>query len=545
MAVIHVTDASGRQWRVALTPNAVCTIGRARETNRIVLNDVQVSRQHAHIKHERGVYVLVDGALADGELRRSANHVFVNGQQCFEHRLQDGDRITLGASALRFEQADPARDSRPVDFDDDPLGSTQVVLATSDVIKGDQPSASPSPIEYAALQRKANVLLLLYEMSKTLGSVFNLDAIFEQATDLLLRMTPADRVFALLAEPVGGAVGDDASLKVVAMKARDPRRRGLAAQTSIGRTITRKAMRERAALLSQDVTADPELRDVQSIRVQGVRSTICAPIIADGTVHGALYADRLDKLGWFTRDDLELATAVAAQTAVAVANARAHERLAREQIARATYARFMPEYVVGQILENPDSFKLGGVNQTVTVLFADIRGFTRLSELAPPEKVVHLLNRYFSGMSEIIFRRGGTVDKYIGDGLMALFGAPAVGAGDAVNAVVAAVEMQRAMKDINGDLVAHGLAEISIGIGLHTGEATVGFIGSERRLEYTAIGDTVNVSARLETLAEPGQILVSEETKRAAGHMVYALAPRGAVTVKNREQSVQVFEVAW
>jgi adenylate cyclase len=133
------------------------------------------------------------------------------------------------------------------------------------------------------------------------------------------------------------------------------------------------------------------------------------------TGHGALYADRLDPFAAFKPDDLELISAVAAQTAIAVENARAHERLAREEVARANYSRFLPEYVVKQMLENPDSFKLGGVNQTITILFADIRGFTRISEHAPPEKIVSLLNRYFSAMTDIIFAHGGTLDKYLGE----------------------------------------------------------------------------------------------------------------------------------
>jgi adenylate cyclase len=301
-------------------------------------------------------------------------------------------------------------------------------------------------------------------------------------------------------------------------------------------------MGERAALLSQDAAADASLAS-ESIVSQGIRSTICAPLITDAAVYGVLYADRLDPLTWFTRDDLQLVTAVAAQTALAVQSARAHERLAREEVARATYGRFMPDYVVKQILADPASIKLGGVNQTVTVLFADIRGFTRMSEHTSPERVVHLLNRYFTTMSEIILKHGGTVDKYIGDGLMALFGAPQAAPDDAAGAVSAAVEMQEAMTQVNADLRGAGLAEVSIGIGLHTGEATVGYIGSERRSEYTAIGDTVNVSARLETHARPGEILLSQETRNAAGELPYVFVPREPIRVKNRETPIKIFEV--
>src|SRR5438874_6102965 len=196
------------------------------------------------------------------------------------------------------------------------------------------------------------------------------------------------------------------------------------------------------------------------------------------------------------------------------------------------------------MLKNPDSFKLGGVFHTITILFADIRGFTRISEHAPPEKIVNLLNRYFSAMTDIIFAHGGTLDKYLGDGLMALFGAPTITPKDAGNALSAAVAMQRRMLTINDELRAEGFPEIGIGIGLHTGEVTVGYIGSERRSEYTAIGDSVNTASRLESNAKSGQILVSDATAKAARSR-YKLHPRDPITVKNREQPVILWEVDW
>jgi len=151
---------------------------------------------------------------------------------------------------------------------------------------------------------------------------------------------------------------------------------------------------------------------------------------------------------------------------------------------------------------------------------------------------------YFSQMTEIIFSYGGTLDKYIGDGLMALFGAPTATPLDASNALNAAVDMQRRIIEINIDLKAEGFQEIGVGIGLHTGEATVGYIGSDRRSEYTAIGDTVNLASRLESNAKGGQILLSDSTASAAT-TAYELAPREAINVKNRVQPVPLFEVLW
>ncbi|HYT49261.1 MAG TPA: adenylate/guanylate cyclase domain-containing protein [Pyrinomonadaceae bacterium] len=553
MALLKVTDASGRQAQHQLNSRTLCLIGRAPD-NQIVLDDPRASRHHAHVKpNEDGSFAIVDGVVVNGELRRSANKVFVNGEQKFEHALKNGDRVTIGASTLRFEQPKEER-TADLSFDDKPLGHTQLLMSAKDVLTTVLRQSDPSVGGTAAprgdkvlesLQRKANILSEIYEMSKALGAGFDLDRIFKMATDIIFRSTPADRVIALLAEGVVTEQNaDDAKLFPIATRARDEKLEAHARKMTIGRTITRKVMKDRVALLSQDAAADEQFAGVDSIVSQGVRSTICAPLFTEAGVHGALYADRLDPFSAFKPDDLELISAVAAQTAIAVENVRAHERLAKEEVARANYSRFLPEYVVKQMLENPNSFKLGGVTQTITVLFADIRGFTRISEHAAPEKIVGLLNRYFSAMTDIIFAHGGTLDKYLGDGMMALFGAPTVTPKDAANAMAAAVAMQRRMLSINDELRAEGFPEIGVGIGLHTGEVIVGYIGSERRSEYTAIGDTVNTASRLESNAKAGEILVSEATAQAARSR-YQLAPRDPISVKNREQPVPLFEIEW
>jgi len=530
-------------------------IGRAPD-NQIVLDDPRASRHHAHIKpNDDGTFTLVDGVFVNGQMKRSANKVFVNGEQQFEYKLKDGDRVTIGASTIRFEQP---REERTADlsFDDKPLGHTQLLMSAKDVLqtvlRQSDPSISGGTVVpksgdkvLESLQRKANILSEIYEMSKALGAGFDLDRIFKMATDIIFRSTPSDRVVALLTESVvTDQNAENAKLFPIATRARDAKLEAHAHKMTIGRTITRKVMMDRVALLSQDVAADEQFAGVDSIVSQGVRSTICAPLVTESGVHGALYADRLDPFSAFKPDDLELISAVAAQTAIAVENVRAHERLAKEEVARANYSRFLPEYVVKQMLENPESFKLGGVMQTITVLFADIRGFTRISEHAPPEKIVRLLNRYFSAMTDIIFAHGGTLDKYLGDGLMALFGAPTVTPKDAANAMSAAVAMQRRMLSINDELRAEGFPEIGIGIGLHTGEVVVGYIGSERRSEYTAIGDSVNTASRLESNAKAGEILVSETTANAARSR-YQLVPREPINVKNRVQPVPLFEIEW
>ena len=560
-AKLKITESAGRRWEIELIPDKIYLIGRA-QGNDITLNDRRASRQHAQIVASRSGFKLIDGYISGGEIQRSVNHVYVNDQPFLEKDLETGDRITIGTSLLVIKIYDdapqptaPPVDPHPVSqnpgnltFNDQPLGQTQLFISANEII-GSQTSlpgdsVSIDSTEFKALRRKAQILEMFYEMSKTLGTVFDLEETFARATDLIFRGTPADRVVALLAdETVDGKILAY-SLSPIASKSRDVSMTRLTEKLTISRTITQKVMREKVALLSQDVTADAQFSGAQSIVSQGVRSTICAPLITESNVHGVVYADRLDPFATFSQDDLELISAVAAQTAVTVEMVKAHRRLAREEVARANYSRFMPEYVVKQLLEKPDSFKLGGSNQTITVLFADIRGFTALSERENPEKIVGLLNRYFSAMSEIIFEHGGTLDKYIGDGLMAIFGAPTATPQDADNALWTAIEMQRRVQSLNQELRAEGYSPFEIGIGLHTGVATVGYIGSDRRSEFTAIGDTVNLASRLESNAESGQILISEATAKAA-EKPYSLLMQNPLQVKNRTQPVSLFELKW
>lgn len=567
-ASLKITEPNGRVWDFDLAPGAEYSIGRAKD-NDIVLNDRRVSRKHARVNAAGGQFTIIDGFFENGNLIRSVNHVFINGAPMLEKRLESGDAIVIGESRLEFFLTEPAAPSgqllevltpsgeKPVtaavisegvNYDDKPLGHTQVQISANEII-GRQThlsieSAVATPEEIKDLRRKAKMLELLYEMSKSIGTVFDLKEIFEKATDLIFRGTPADRVVALIAdETVDGKILAY-SLFPIAVRTRDEHTDKLTSKLTISRTITQKVMREKVAVLSQDAKTDDQFLGSDSIVSQGVRSTICAPLITESNVHGVLYADRLDPFATFSADHLEMISAVAAQTAVTVETVKAHKRLAREEVARANYSRFMPEYVVKQLLDNPNSFRLGGVNQQVTVLFADIRGFTALSEKENPEKVVSLLNRYFSVMTDIIFEHGGTLDKYIGDGLMAIFGAPTATEEDALNAVKAAVTMQKRLAQLNAELYNEGYGNISIGIGLHTGEATIGYIGSNKRSEYTAIGDTVNLASRLESNAAGGQILMSEATAAASGNLI-PVNVREPLTVKNRVQPVNVLEVKW
>jgi adenylate cyclase len=216
------------------------------------------------------------------------------------------------------------------------------------------------------------------------------------------------------------------------------------------------------------------------------------------------------------------------------------EKASREQTVR-IFNRFLDPRVVDSLVaqgETPQS--LSGQARDITVLFSDIRGFTTMSESHTPEQIVALLNRYFSLQVEIIFRHGGTLDKFIGDAIMAFWGAPQDDPQHAVHAVAAAIEMEQCLLRFKQELGDEG-KNFDVGIGIHSGKAVVGFIGSDERLDYTAIGDTVNLSSRIEGLTKGvARILVSGDTVARCGD-AFDFTATGSYKVKGRLQEVELF----
>ena len=204
----------------------------------------------------------------------------------------------------------------------------------------------------------------------------------------------------------------------------------------------------------------------------------------------------------------------------------------------------MSPTIVEKILANPDEIQLGGENQVVTILFSDIRGFTRMSGHMQPHAVVELLNEYFSEMTDIIFDSGGTLDKYLGDGIMAVYGAPIPKPDDALRATRSAIEMQRSLAALNHNWESRGQPPLRMGVGVNTGPVTAGNIGSAKRMDYTVIGDAVNLASRLCSNAVGGQILVSDSTFMLlnGGIPGQRLDP---IRVKGKETPVELHEIYW
>jgi adenylate cyclase len=212
-------------------------------------------------------------------------------------------------------------------------------------------------------------------------------------------------------------------------------------------------------------------------------------------------------------------------------------------VERAALRLYLPAQVV-EAIESEGGTQLGGLLQPVTVVFADIRGFTRLSERMDAREVVQLLNEFFTASTDVVVEAGGVLDKFIGDCVMALFGAPSPSPNDALRAVQAAANMQRAAAKLSTNRLERGLRGIEIGVGIHTGLAVVGNIGSAQRMQYTAIGDTVNVAARLVSRAAGGEIVVSDDVRSAAGDS-FAFTPLGEVELKGRTQKIGIHALRW
>lgn len=503
----------------------------------LVLEDARISRRHAVLTRAGGRVVVADLG--------SRNGTFLNGKRVegAVQPLAPGDVLKVGDFTLVFDPQEA------IVFAQDPaVGEMRAVLqkAPDEVIhSGMVPAAgaarevSPEGLRFE-LEKKTRVLGLFYELSRTLGSVFTLTDVYDKAIAILLQVTPAARVMIYQKGERGEMRHVASGSRGGAAGASDPAVQPL----RVSKTVFDNVAKQRVSVLLENTSrGDPSVPD--SLKLHQAHSVMAAPIVCRTGLLGVIYTDQQDVMQTFSSDDLDLLNAVAVQTGIALDTVRAHEALRREAKAREKYERFLPQQLVDDVMLDPNKeIRPGGVRQTITVLFADLRGFTTLSEANAPETVVDLLNRFFTLMSEVIFRHGGTLDKYIGDGVLALFGAPYATERDAVKAVRAAIDMQRAVQVFNQELVAAGQAHIGVGIGINTGSAIVGFIGSESRLDYTAIGDTVNTAARLEHLAKAGQIIISEHTMQALDASV-SYTQLEAVQVKGRTARMQIADVIW
>ena len=525
-------EADGRPQVYNLTTDEA-TIGRATD-NDIVLNDFSVSRRHAYLRRENGLWTLHDN--------HSTNGVRVNDRAVPECAVSDGMQVTIGTFRLSFheiaEEVSQAREA---------LESTSTCIrpiAEFNLDFGLERESAP-PVDSTERRKRAaldvgyknKIFEILVQVAKTLISADDLETVFEKVMDLIFEYLPVDRGFLLLEEQGG--------LALRLSRFRSGRRTTSDGSAPYSRTIVDMVIRQKVAVLTSDAQADQRFELGESIRMQRIRSAMCAPLWYRDSVIGVIHVDSPLHVGTFTERDLDLLTALANFAAVAIERARLNERVADEKRIRGRLERYHSPQVVEEIIadvEATGAFKAART-KNVTILFADLVGFTSWSEKMEAEPLAALLRRFFTLSSEAVFSQNGTIDKFIGDAVMAFFGAPIDQPDHAERAVVAALKMRADLEQWNRERAAAGEPPIEARIALNTGEAIVGEIGSERRVDYTVVGNAVNVAARMEEfVALAGDIVIGPATYEAIRDK-YRVARLGHYALKGLSAQVPLYKV--
>lgn len=498
----------GDQHRIFDLKDHVTSVGRAPD-NALWLDDPSLSRRHCEFRQSGGGWVLRDLGSFNGS--------FVNNLSVSEQRLQPGDRIQVGSTVLYFVP-------------------TPGEAGTGSIPTGAPLDATQSEDSREATSRKLRNFMALLEITKAVNSELAKDRLLEMIVDKAIELIHAERGFLILLQ-------DGQPVFKVARKK--------------DRTIIQNPEKQISTSVLEGVTktgepvitinAQNDLGAFMSIVALEVRSLLCVPLKVKEKILGAVYVDSHVSEQEFNEESLNLLQAFADQAAIALENARLYDEVMesreQEKRVRQLFQKYVPADVVRAALNMRDGGRLSS-KQIATVLFSDIRSFTSISERMQPEEVVSFLNDYLQRMVDIVFEEGGIVDKFVGDAVMAVFGAPIVKPDDATRAVRAAVRMLQEVERFNQDQRRCGGVEIHIGIGLHTGPLIAGNIGSDKKMEYTVIGDTVNVASRVESLNKElkTELLITQDCYDATGR-AFEVRPMPPVSVKGKTQKLQVYEV--
>ncbi|HEY2805517.1 MAG TPA: adenylate/guanylate cyclase domain-containing protein [Gemmatimonadales bacterium] len=524
---------------IDVKPQATLVVGRAVNSD-VPIYDPTISRQHAQLTVQNGGVLVKDLG--------SSNGTFLNGSRITEAVATPNDVVMFGKVsfyvrevAKAAEAPKPAAGGFPQPKAPQATIVRQLPLSPEgDIISGRvrrlsmEGSAPASTQETKDAARSAKKLELLLEISKALSRQGNdVDKLLESVVDFTFQVMAVDRVSILLNEP--GAT------EPIPKISKSRLGEGFASARHVPRSIVSQVMSERVAILTDNAAEDERFKG-KSILMQSVRSAMGAPLLSSkGEGLGIIYVDNLTATHAFKEDDLDFLIAFAGVASVAIENGQLADRLRREALVLSNFQRYFSPDLAKQISEHGGEVKLDqGDKRDVVILFSDIRGFTSMSENMDPNDVAQLMREYFTEMVEIIFRHGGTLDKFIGDAIMALWGAPFGSEDDADKAVRAAIDMQRKLIELNEHWAASNKPPVHIGVGINFGSVFAGNIGSEQRLEYTVLGDAVNTASRLCSNAGKDQIMISESLHKRLKFPPQVEA-REPLKVKNKNQLVPVF----
>jgi len=501
-------------------------LGRSTTAN-VRLADREVSRKHSQIDLEGDRFILRDLG--------SSNGTFLNGKRISAPaKLEDGDEVVIGTSTMEFRitRGQPLPKNAEIVH----TGSTG---ALEGVVARTAAKATFVPVEQIQdvnqLKRDYERLRIGHEFSTYVRLERNLHELLARILQIAFDLIPCDNGVILLRDPASQ------ELVIQAMRQRKPGQ----GKVLVSDTLLAQVQLTKEGVLTSDAIADARFQASHSIIALGVRSAMAVPLLSStgDEVKGIMFLDSRERIAAFTTKDLQVLSAIAAQASVALENSEYARALEREATQRAQLARFLSPALVEQAARGNIDLSKGGTLTEVTILFSDIRGFTSISEKLPAQEVVRMLNDYFELMVDIVFEHEGILDKFIGDAIMGLWGAPVKRPDDATNAVRAAVKMQKRVAEWNEERVAQGKVPIRIGIGLHTGQVVVGNMGSSKALSYTAIGDGVNLASRLCGVAREDMVVISEECAVRAGKDKFVLEALAPAKVKNREAPVEIHRV--
>lgn len=507
---LNITSG-GRKGETYPLLNFPFRIGRAAD-NDLVLEDKRVSRYHSEIYLTNGEYSIKDLG--------SQNGTWVNGVKIPGAGINAGDAVVIGGNTLVF-----GSEKNDI-FEQNDIENFKTTIKPAKEILKDTIEEKADYSSLDTLKRRTMMLSAVCRISRDILKEPELGSILNLTADTILGNIKAERVYILMKDE-----GVDSIRTVLA---RDGNKlSGREDKLMLSRTVINRVMDEELSLLVADAKTDSRFKESESIFLYGIRSAMCVPLLGAGRVTGAIYADIRNSDRQFTHDELYLLTAIGNISAIGIEQTNLRDRMIKESEARQSLMRYHSPQVVNEIIKGKGDCKVA--EMMITVLFTDIKDFTRLSENIGPMEAASLLNEYFDIITDAVFRYKGSIDKFIGDAAMAIFGAPFHDADFTEMAVKAAIDIQREIKKLN---------KFEVRIGINTGPAVIGNIGSSKRADYTAIGDTVNIASRLEKMAGEGSIYIGEATyEQIKG--IFKTRSIGMQKVKGKTMEVGIFEVVY
>jgi len=464
--------------------------------------NLEISRRHCQIERVADGFQLIDLGSRSGTR--------LNDAAVQTAPIKSGDLLTVGPHVFRFEvasdqperAADVQASTMAIDNPDAQLTLQEILLSEFSLTK-----QLDAATEHKKLERLRRNLEVVQDFAEAIQTTLDTNALIELTLDELFRVfTKMDAGVIFLRDQGAG------QLSAAAIRRR---RKVDTGPVGYSTTILNSVENEQKAVVILDVSQDERFQNAQSVRMGSMRTHMCVPLIVRGEVVGAIYlvAEGKEDAGTgFDADDLGLLTSLSGTVAVCVKNAVLAREAQRNAQMSTNLQRYVSADVTRRLIEQGVEGALGARTAEGVAMFCDLVGFTTLSERLPPDRIAKILNRYFRRALDIVFARNGSVNKFGGDSFLAVWGAIDSQPNDLVSAVQAALEIQNDSFRLSSELAAEGVGSIQLTIGLNRGRFFAGDIGSDDRLEFTVIGDTVNVAARIQALAHGSQVLTTLES---------------------------------